>query len=203
MRGPLLRLPGGTISTCSSTQRSHVNSRPAAVRRHGGARARPGSSSTRRDRAGQGDRIVRCDRERGVADHFRERGACRRHHGRAAREPFERREAEALFERRVRDHLGAPEERRHHVVVDVAGAHHLGRDAARGNRVAHFARAPAVGAGEHEPEVGSVGGDPRERAHEGRARSCAARSCSRTRRTAARCRGSRARRGRRPRRRSC
>ncbi len=105
---------------------------------------------------------------------------------------FERGQSEALFERRVGDHGGPAEQRGNDVVVEVAGPDHVGRDPARGDRVAHGSRAPPVAAGEHEAQVAMRMRQRREGGDEGRDVLAGFDRARRTRRTAARCRAPRA-----------
>ena len=126
-----------------------------------------GSSTRSIPAASAGDVGGRHEHRR-VADELLDRRARRRHERRAARERLERGQPEPLLERGIDDGRGAPEQRRHRVLVDVAGAHDAGRDAARTDRDVDVAVVPPVPAGEHEGEVGPGRRDAREGAHERR-----------------------------------
>ena len=163
-----------------------------------GERDAPGSAprrAARRPRAVSSTSVCSAAVERvGVAG--RDRAARRRrrpprarsrggHERRAARERFERGQSEALFERRVRDRRGLAEQRGNDVVVDVAGPDHVGGDAARGDRVAHGGRAPAVAAGDARGAGRDACAPTARRRRRASGCPCGVRSCRRTRRTAA------------------
>ena len=118
-------------------------------------------------RRGERALVVHGHDARRVAHDLGERGAGGRDERRAARERFERGHAEALLERGVRHRLRLPVQRRNDVVVDVTGAHDVGRDTAVRDRGADLVDAPSVAADEREPQVGVIVGERRERGDEG------------------------------------
>ena len=137
------------------------------------------------------------DRERGVADHLGQRPGGRGHHRRPGGHRLEGRQAEALVDRRVGVDRGAAEQGRPLAFVDPpepadAVAVRAGRDG-----VGEGIGAPAVGARDHESEIGTGGGDAVEGVAPAWGGPCGARRCRRRARSGR----SRRARGRRRRRR--